>query len=180
MEEILASIRRIIADDQDDMRSDGHDEAPADERVLNQAEPQIFSSELKPDLSETQISPAVPEPVEPRPYRVEIPASPEGKPVKPQILAERALERVVSPALKRDPASVPEGGLLSEVASHSISQTFGKLGSPTPATSTARTIEDIVREMLRPMLKTWLDENLPPVVERLVREEIERAARSRR
>ena len=37
-----------------------------------------------------------------------------------------------------------------------------------------RTLEDIVRDMLRPLLQTWLDENLPGVVERLVREEIAR------
>ena len=43
----------------------------------------------------------------------------------------------------------------------------------------ARTLEDLVREMLRPMLKTWLDENLPGIVERLVRAEIERVARGR-
>ena len=36
------------------------------------------------------------------------------------------------------------------------------------------TIEDIVREELRPLLKAWLDTNLPPLVERLVRVEIER------
>jgi cell pole-organizing protein PopZ len=40
------------------------------------------------------------------------------------------------------------------------------------------TLEDIVREMLRPMLKTWLDDNLPGLVERLVRAEIERVSRS--
>jgi uncharacterized protein len=37
-----------------------------------------------------------------------------------------------------------------------------------------RTLEDIVRDMLRPLLQTWLDENLPGIVERLVREEIAR------
>jgi cell pole-organizing protein PopZ len=36
------------------------------------------------------------------------------------------------------------------------------------------TLEDMVREEIRPLLKAWLDENLPPVVERLVRAEIER------
>ena len=44
----------------------------------------------------------------------------------------------------------------------------------------ARTLEDLVREMLRPMLKTWLDDNLPGLVERLVRAEIERVSRGRR
>jgi cell pole-organizing protein PopZ len=41
----------------------------------------------------------------------------------------------------------------------------------------ARTLEDLVREMLRPMLKVWLDDNLPGMVERLVRAEIERVSR---
>jgi len=40
-------------------------------------------------------------------------------------------------------------------------------------------IERLARELLRPMLKTWLDDNLPVVVERLVRAEIERVARGR-
>ena len=44
----------------------------------------------------------------------------------------------------------------------------------------ARTLEDLVREMLRPLLKTWLDDNLPGLVERLVRAEIERVARGSR
>ncbi|MGB8632839.1 MAG: DUF2497 domain-containing protein [Xanthobacteraceae bacterium] len=35
-----------------------------------------------------------------------------------------------------------------------------------------RTLQDLVQEMLRPMLKSWLDDNLPPMVERLVRTEI--------
>ncbi len=43
----------------------------------------------------------------------------------------------------------------------------------------ARTLEDLVREMLRPMLKSWLDDNLPGMVERMVRAEIERVSRGR-
>jgi uncharacterized protein len=43
----------------------------------------------------------------------------------------------------------------------------------------ARTLEDLVKEMLRPMLKSWLDDNLPGLVERLVRAEIERVSRGR-
>jgi cell pole-organizing protein PopZ len=41
-------------------------------------------------------------------------------------------------------------------------------------TSLGPTIEDIVRQEIRPLLKGWLDANLPPLVERLVRIEIER------
>ena len=43
----------------------------------------------------------------------------------------------------------------------------------------ARTLEDLVKEMLRPMLKSWLDDNLPSLVERIVRAEIERVSRGR-
>ena len=50
----------------------------------------------------------------------------------------------------------------------------------TVLTSNARTLEDLVREMLRPLLKNWLDDNLPTIVERLVRAEIERVARGGR
>jgi cell pole-organizing protein PopZ len=48
-----------------------------------------------------------------------------------------------------------------------------------PLGGAGRTLEDIVRELMRPMLKTWLDDNLPSMVERLVRAEIERVARGR-
>jgi cell pole-organizing protein PopZ len=47
----------------------------------------------------------------------------------------------------------------------------------TVMTGDAETLEDMMREMLRPMLRAWLDDNLPSMVERLVREQIERIKR---
>jgi cell pole-organizing protein PopZ len=47
----------------------------------------------------------------------------------------------------------------------------------TIAVDNSRTLEDLTREMLRPMLKVWLDENLPTLVERLVRAEIDRVSK---
>jgi len=47
----------------------------------------------------------------------------------------------------------------------------------TIAVDNNRTLEDLTREMLRPMLKVWLDENLPTLVERLVRAEIDRVSK---
>ena len=44
----------------------------------------------------------------------------------------------------------------------------------------SRTIDDLVQDMLRPMLASWLNENLPSLVERLVRAEIERVSRGGR
>jgi len=55
---------------------------------------------------------------------------------------------------------------------------FNNLAS-TILSSEARNLDEMARDMLRPMLKAWLDANLPPLVERLVREEIERVARGR-
>jgi hypothetical protein len=59
----------------------------------------------------------------------------------------------------------------------SVSYTAAGLGT-VPAQN-GRTLEDLVKEMLRPQLKTWLDDNLPGMVERLVRAEIERVSRGR-
>lgn len=47
------------------------------------------------------------------------------------------------------------------------------------AANSPRTLEDVARDLLRPMLKTWLDDNLPQLVERLVRVEVERLSRGR-
>ena len=49
----------------------------------------------------------------------------------------------------------------------------------TVLSNNARTLEDLVKEMLRPMLKSWLDDNLPGLVERIVKAEIERVSRGR-
>jgi cell pole-organizing protein PopZ len=42
-----------------------------------------------------------------------------------------------------------------------------------------RTLEDVVRELLRPLLKAWLDEHLPGIVQAAVAEEVERVSRRR-
>lgn len=67
-------------------------------------------------------------------------------------------------------------GLLSSQATAAVAGSFGSLAH-TVITQNGRTLDDLVREMLRPMLKAWLDENLPGMVERLVRAEIERVSR---
>lgn len=68
--------------------------------------------------------------------------------------------------------------LLSPRAQQSVSAAFNNLAG-TILSKDARTLEDLVKEMLRPMLKEWLDDNLPQMVERMVREEIERVSRGR-
>ena len=60
----------------------------------------------------------------------------------------------------------------SNSAFHSLANTV--------LSNNARTLEDLVKEMLRPMLKSWLDDNLPGLVERIVKAEIERVSRGGR
>ncbi len=68
--------------------------------------------------------------------------------------------------------------LLSRSTTSAVDSAFNTLAH-TVLVQNARTLEDLVKEMLRPMLKSWLDDNLPGMVERLVRAEIERVSRGR-
>jgi uncharacterized protein len=68
--------------------------------------------------------------------------------------------------------------ILSNEADMAVTRAFGDLNRGV-LSQNARSLEDVVKEMLRPMLKAWLDDNLPRIVERLVRTEIERVARGR-
>jgi uncharacterized protein len=170
MEEILASIRRIIADDQAAKPGDAAAAEPDD--ILDLAEvaepvarPRVVASAPAPapepaslDFDAIDFEAALPEPEpEPEPVRVQPSLPPRAVVQAP----EPEPEALVSPATD---ASV--GGAFSLLA-HTV------------LTQNARTLEDLVKEMLRPMLKTWLDDNLPAVVERLVRAEIERVSRGR-
>ena len=76
------------------------------------------------------------------------------------------------------PRDEGRGRLISNSTSAAVDSAFNALAQ-TVLVQNARTLEDLVREMLRPMLKTWLDDNLPGMVERLVRAEIERVSRGR-
>jgi cell pole-organizing protein PopZ len=68
--------------------------------------------------------------------------------------------------------------LMSDEASTAANAAFGRLAETLMARAVGdRSIEDLTRDLLRTMLKQWLDENLPDLVERIVRDEIERVAR---
>jgi|GEM_PF-36111 len=71
-----------------------------------------------------------------------------------------------------------EAGLLSSASDAKIGASFEALAESLLARD-KDLVERAARDMLRPMLKSWLDDNLPSLVERLVRAEIERVARGR-
>jgi uncharacterized protein len=75
-------------------------------------------------------------------------------------------------------SSPNSSSIISQATSAAVDSAFNQLAQSV-FTQNGRTIEDLVRDMLRPMLKSWLDDNLPGLVERLVRAEIERVSRGR-
>ena len=96
-------------------------------------------------------------------------------------------DRAVGPGLSpptAQPAAANDERLVSEVALLAAATALGRLGAVPrtrrePPLVGGRPLDDIVRELLRPLLRTWLDENLPGIVERLVEAEIARiSARS--
>ncbi|MBB6466657.1 hypothetical protein HNQ96_002522 [Aminobacter lissarensis] len=94
----------------------------------------------------------------------------EAEKVEPQVAAPAAEPVVV------DETPAPKPAIISEQAGRQVSAAFGELNDAYAARS-RKSFDDIATEMLRPMLQDWLDNNLPTLVERLVREEIERVAR---
>ena len=79
---------------------------------------------------------------------------------------------------RRATAAAPDRALISTSTMAAVDSAFNSLAH-TVIGQNARTLEDLVKEMLRPMLKSWLDDNLPGLVERIVRAEIERVSRGR-
>jgi hypothetical protein len=70
-----------------------------------------------------------------------------------------------------------EDHILSRETSGLVANAFATLSRQTMMPSPGRTLEDLVSEMLRPMLRDWMDSHLPSIVERLVKAEIERVSR---
>ena len=97
--------------------------------------------------------------------------------------AETAASKAVhrQPAFEPPPfesAAAPQQQILSRSTVSAVESAFNTLAN-TVLSNNARTLEDLVKEMLRPMLKSWLDDNLPGLVERIVKAEIERVSRGR-
>jgi uncharacterized protein len=197
MEEILASIRRIIADD-DGAKVPPPKAAeplmpsplppprmappppvqPAPEMTMQQDDIDAILSQPEP------ISPArAPEP-EREPTILDLTEQMAAAPVRDEqedFRAERPRAAEPPPAREPDRPTATERNdrtLMSPSTSAAVDSAFNTLAQ-TVLVQNGRTLEDLVREMLRPMLKTWLDDNLPGMVERLVRAEIERVSRGR-
>jgi len=175
MEEILASIRRIISED----------DAPADGEAPAEAGPAAAAPADEP-LPDLELPAAAPEPLEMHDDEVlELTdrVDPVPEPIEPLGIGD--LEVVAPPQPRADvPADLPpmreDEHLVGDPAAWSAASHFEKLERGILMPAAGRTLEDVVRELLRPMIKVWLDENLPAIVESKVAAEIERVARLRR
>ena len=227
MEEILASIRRIISDEeaaigdegeteakdavpeteaelsQDDLDALFDDPAPADEpeaddmaaamAQMDEPEPKADVLELQTEWQETElVEPreddlVFAEELEPEPAPKQTPDSTAEPAPAVETFVHQTLEEKVPPLLKAtiETQPTPDGPLpqvergaplVSDTTSSQVTNAFGDL-THTILSQNTRTMENVVEDMLRPMLKAWLDQNLPVMVERLVRAEIERVSR---
>ncbi len=148
MEEILASIRRIISEDEEGADAN----APA-----------------KPSLVQ-EIAPAT---------RPATPPAAEADRANPHLETEdvEMIKQNVAAAVHNE----AEDAMMDEGAASAASSAFANLSdSVRVSDGPGKTLEDIVVDMLKPMVKDWLDSNLPAIVEEKVEEEVQRVARRRR
>ena len=167
MDEILASIRKIIADDPpaDGAAPDAKADGPL---VLTQrvAPPADAAPAVPVSATPAKSAPASSPPVSNKPDK-------ETQPM--------AFGKILS--------STPEHPIVDENAATGAASSFDKLseavrgaGSEEPPVhmpAPGRTLEDLTRELLHPLLKSWLDKNLPGIVQARVDEEVERITRRR-
>jgi cell pole-organizing protein PopZ len=176
MEEILASIRRIIADDNNAPAAQAA-QKPAPELGPVEADNVIGTRDgALPEADVLELT----QPVEPGPAAAFKPVRGPDVVFREEDRAEADAAPAPSPAPVPTPRRVPaRENLLSPSSASTVSAAFENLAGSV-LEEHSRTLEDIVKEMLRPMLKQWLEENLPGLVERLVRAEIERVSRGAR
>jgi uncharacterized protein len=157
-----------VSNSQDDIDAllNGLDEATTPEEIRPAA------PEPEPDVLDLTDEMALPEP----------PPPPVFKKVEPpddiEFTEAAARTPMREPVFDPPPSPMDSPAMLSRSTVSAVESAFNSLAH-TVLSNNARTLEDLVKEMLRPMLKSWLDDNLPGLVERIVKAEIERVSRGR-
>ena len=201
MEEILASIRRIISEDDAPAETAPVAAAPADAEPEPEFEP--AAAEDSPALMDE--TPAMQEPVASEEDVLELtdtyeapvaesigdldvsPAEPDVDPFPVEAVSESVF--APEPEHPADTTSISPptryDTLVGDSAAASAASAFAGLASSLQksepmesATPSGPTLDELARSLLRPMLKEWLDANLPGIVEAQVRKEVERIARN--
>ena len=155
-------------------------EEPEPEPIAAESAPEEMPAAPEPEIAEA-VSPE-PEP-EPEVVAVAEPAAQDAAEPAPFANAEPESPNMSAPKPVEfhsgDHSGAEDDGLISPEKGASVSNAFSSL-THTILSQNARTLDDLVSDMLQPMLKDWLDENLPTLVERLVKQEIDRMARGGR
>jgi uncharacterized protein len=188
MEEILASIRSIIADDREPPATSAPAPAPAAKPAAPTGPQIVYANDsipARPVAPPAQTAPAAQAasavaappraPAAPTPP-VEAPAAVVAS--APKVVWEKPAPVAEPVAIVPEPVEEEEA-FASPATEAAVAASFNAL-SASIAVQSSEMIEGLMREMLRPMLKSWLDDNLPSLVERLVRAEIQRVARGGR
>jgi uncharacterized protein len=162
MEEILASIRRIISEEEQTPTAEPVlDLTQTDEPTLETADDDIVFEAVEEVVAQETIAPT------PTPTVAHTPAPTPTPTIETTTMASPA--PVVTPTadtiLSSPTASAAAGSLARLAGTLRVSDTPGQ------------TVEGVVRELLKPMLKEWLERNLPAIVESRVEAELERIAR---
>jgi cell pole-organizing protein PopZ len=180
MEEILASIRRIISEDNDDSHTTKPEARAAEPAPEPKGQPVRRQDSDVLELSPSQMV---------RDERPEPSAS--GRPNgidRAAAAPERTEAKREAPAAARAPVVAPsaddseiEETLLSPEVATAAAAAFGALSKDVVVSRSAdsRSLEELVKEMMKPMLKEWLDENLPPLVEEVIEREVRRLSHRR-
>lgn len=195
MEDILASIRRIIAEEGEGRGEAGAEAAPAgilDLTEMVAEDGSVVSLPPHPLDAAEAAEPAAPAPA---PVQAPVQAQPPVQPVPPvqpdPAPLDNFVEAVAPPipptrmAVQEDSpmSSVPptREPLVSTPAANVARNAFAQLAEASrPASASheaaggGRTVEQLAEDLMRPMLKAWLDANLPAIVERAVAEELAR------
>ena len=169
MEEILASIRRIISED----------DAPAAEAAAPEPAP-VFTPEPAMSAPVDDVL-ELNEPVEVAPPAPQFTPPPMAEPPRHVLDDIEIMPRADAPR-RPEPAYAPmerEDSILSQHVAESAASHFGSLAQTVFMPGEGRTLEDVVKELLRPLLKDWLDTHLSAIVEAKVQSEVERISRRR-
>lgn len=189
MEDILSSIRKILAEEEDEEGGD----APVEQAAAPEPEPEPMpepepapepAPEPEPDIEMTDMDEPEPEPEpmpepedlfepEPEPVAAAAPPPPPPPPPMPEPepmadIMELTPDMVAPDAIMSRPTSLHGSDVLAELARAILDRRDLPVMSSGDAS-----LEGIVREMLKPILREWLDRNLPYLIERLVKKEID-------
>ncbi len=192
MEDILQSIKRIIAEEGDPVPAASNadvlelTELLAEDGSISKVSPTAAIPTMSIDeimaapLSSAPMAKPQPAPImaEPEPEPAPVVAMPESE---PEPVVETVVETVVEPVVSvaEEESLISNEALSASVSALNALRDSMTAAAPRPASSgidiafrSGTTVEDLVREALKPMLKDWLDHNLPSLVETLVKKEI--------